>query len=135
MPVVVEILTEPTQQDLVDLQKIYHDAPQWLFAPYPDGQGLIDACLGDATLVAARFNDRLLGAARLQRQDSVSHISHLCVRKVTRRRGVGERLINESQKIAEQSGTQLHLLAPAGHLEAQALAAKLHLPLDIQADA
>lgn len=130
MPVVVEILTEPTQQDRVDLQKIYHDAPHWLFEPYEDSQGLIDACLGDSTLIAARFNDRLLGAARLQRQESVSYLSHMCVRTVTRRRGVAERLVSEARKIAEQSGTQLRLLAPSGHLEVQALAAKLHLPLD-----
>jgi hypothetical protein len=43
---------------------------------------------------------------------------------------VAERLVNEAQKMASQAGATLHLLAPAGHLEAQALAAKLKIPLD-----
>jgi ribosomal protein S18 acetylase RimI-like enzyme len=58
-------------------------------------------------------------------------LSQLCVRKITRRRGVAERLVNEAQKMASESGATLRLLAPAGHLEAQALAAKLKLPLDV----
>jgi ribosomal protein S18 acetylase RimI-like enzyme len=91
---------------------------------------LIEGCLLDGSLIAGRFNDRLLGAARLQRHSDVWHLSQLCVRKITRRRGVAERLVNEAQKMASQSGATLRLLAPAGHLEAQALAAKLKMPLD-----
>ncbi|MGH8330196.1 MAG: acetyl-CoA sensor PanZ family protein, partial [Pseudomonas sp.] len=60
--------------------------------------------------------------------------SQICVRKITRRRGVAERLVAEAQKIAAQSGRPLRRLAPAGHLEAQALAAKLKLPLDVLPD-
>jgi hypothetical protein len=33
--------------------------------------------------------------------------------------------------MAEQTGAKLRLLTPAVHLEAQAQAAKLHLPLDV----
>jgi ribosomal protein S18 acetylase RimI-like enzyme len=131
MPIVVESLNEATYQDQQDLQKIYRDAPDWLFAPFKDHLHLIDSNLHDGTLLAGRFNDRLLGAARLQRAPDVWHLSQLCVRKITRRRGVAERLVSEAQRMAEQSGAQLRLLAPAGHLEAQALAAKLHLPLDV----
>mgnify|MGYP006211789515 CR=1 FL=1 len=43
-------------------------APAWLFEPFIDGTQLIRTCLEDGALIAARFNDRLLGAARLQRQ-------------------------------------------------------------------
>jgi len=39
--------------------------------------------------------------------------------------------VNQAQKMASQAGAQLRLLAPAGHLETQALAAKLQLPLDV----
>ncbi|MNN83366.1 PanD maturation factor [compost metagenome] len=81
-------------------------------------------------MIAGRFNDRLLGAARLQRHPEVWHLSQLCVRKITRGRGVAERLVREAQVMAAQSGATLHLLAPAGHLEAQALAARLSVPLD-----
>jgi ribosomal protein S18 acetylase RimI-like enzyme len=130
MPIIVESLQEITPQDQQDLQKIYRDAPDWLFTPFTGDQHLIEDCLGDGSLIAGRFNDRLLGAARLQRHPHVWHLSQLCVRKITRRRGVAERLVQEAQKMAVQSGATLHLLAPAGHLEAQALAAKLHVPLD-----
>ncbi|WLG90793.1 acetyl-CoA sensor PanZ family protein [Pseudomonas cucumis] len=130
MPIIVELLNQATYQDQQDLQKIYRDAPDWLFAPFTGEMQLIEDCLQDGSLIAGRFNDRLLGAARLQQHHDVWHLSHLCVRKITRRRGVAERLVNEAQKMASQSGATLRLLAPAGHLEAQALAAKLKVPLD-----
>ncbi|MGE7963767.1 acetyl-CoA sensor PanZ family protein [Pseudomonas sp. NPDC089918] len=130
MPIIVELLNQATYQDQQDLQKIYRDAPDWLFTPFTGDLQLIESCLLDGSLIAGRFNDRLLGAARLQRHQDVWHLSQLCVRKITRRRGVAERLVNEAQKMASQSGATLRLLAPAGHLEAQALAAKLKVPLD-----
>ena len=131
MPIIVEPLNQATSQDRQDLQKIYHAAPDWLFAPFSGQAQLIEDCLRDGTLIAGRFNDRLLGAARLQRHQDAWHLSQICVRKITRRRGVAERLVAEAQKMAAQSGMPLRLLAPAGHLEAQALAAKLKLPLDV----
>ncbi|MGJ7515131.1 acetyl-CoA sensor PanZ family protein [Pseudomonas baetica] len=130
MPIVVESLNEATHQDQQDLQKIYRDAPQWLFAPFAGDAHLIETCLQEGSLIAGRFNDRLLGAARLQRHPDVWHLSQLCVRKITRRRGVAERLVREAQSMAAQSGATLHLLAPDGHLDAQALAVKLNVPLD-----
>ncbi|RON59065.1 acetyl-CoA sensor PanZ family protein [Pseudomonas frederiksbergensis] len=131
MPIIVEPLNEASYQDQQDLQKIYRDAPDWLFAPFAGEVQLIEGCLRDGSLIAGRFNDRLLGAGRLQRQQDVWHLSQICVRKITRRRGVAERLVSEAQKMALQSGAILRLLAPAGHLEAQALAAKLNVPLDV----
>ena len=131
MPIIVEPLQEATQQDQQDLQKIYRDAPDWLFAPYADDLHLIESCLQEGSLIAGRFNDRLLGAARLQRHPDVWHLSQLCVRKITRRRGVAERLVHEARNMALQSGATLKLLAPAGHLETQALAAKLNVALDV----
>ncbi|WP_201193925.1 acetyl-CoA sensor PanZ family protein [Pseudomonas fluorescens] len=134
MPIVVEPLNEFTCQDQQDLQKIYRDAPPWLFAPFDDDAQLIESGLQDGALIGGRFNERLLGAARLERRQDVWHLSHLCVRKITRRRGVAERMVNEARKMASQSGATLRLLAPAGHLEAQALAAKLKVPLDVSPD-
>ena len=134
MPIIVELLNEATVEDLQDLKKIFQDAPQWLFSPFADAGQLIERGLADGSLIGGRFNDRLLGAARLQRHPEVWHLSQLCVRKVTRRRGVAERLVNQAQKMASQSGATLRLLAPAGHLEAQALAAKLKVPLDVSPD-
>ena len=130
MPVVFEALTHATEQDRQDLHKIYLDAPDWLLADLGDTSTLIDNALASGQWVAGRFNDRLLGAARLDRQAEAWQLSCLCVRKVTRRRGVAERLLSEARRLANQAGAELRLLAPPGHLEAQALAAKLHLTLD-----
>lgn len=130
MPIVVEQLNDATCRDRQDLHKIYQDAPAWLFEPFTDGTQLIHKCLEDGALIAARFNDRLLGAARLQRHQDVWYLSQMCVRNVTRRRGVAERLVSEARKMATQHGAELKLLAPSGHLEAQALAAKLKLALE-----
>lgn len=130
MPITVETLSEATYQDQQDLLKIYRDAPQWLFEPFADGARLIEHCLTDGSLIAGRFNDRLLGAARLQRHDDVWYLSQLCVREVTRRRGVAERIVNEASTLASRSGATLKLLAPAGHVEVQALAAKLKVTLE-----
>ena len=110
MPIIVELLNQATYQDQQDLQKIYRDAPDWLFAPFTGEMQLIEDCLQDGSLIAGRFNDRLLGAARLQRHHDVWHLSQLCVRKITRRRGVAERLVNEAQKMASQSGATLRLV-------------------------
>ncbi|HAJ86071.1 aspartate 1-decarboxylase autocleavage activator PanM [Stutzerimonas stutzeri] len=130
MPVYVESITQPSPQDLTDLAKIYADAPDWLLAPYSSADTLIAAALADGSLIAGRFNDRLLGAALLQRGDDAWRLSHLCVRKLTRKRGVGRRLLEETQRQASEAGKPLRLAAPAGHLEASALAARTHLPLD-----
>ncbi|KXO85123.1 aspartate 1-decarboxylase autocleavage activator PanM [Stutzerimonas stutzeri] len=130
MPVYVESVTQPSPQDLTDLAKIYADAPDWLLAPYSSADTLIAAALADGSLIAGRFNDRLLGAALLQRGDDAWRLSHLCVRKLTRKRGVGRRLLEETERQASEAGKPLRLAAPAGHLEASALAARTHLPLD-----
>ena len=88
MPVLVGLLSSPTFQDQEDLQKIYLDAPADMFPPFFGAAQLIETTLADGALLAGRFNDRLLGAARLERGKTVWHLSHLCVRKPTRRRGV-----------------------------------------------
>lgn len=129
MPITVEVLNAANYQDQEDLQNIYRDAPQWLFAPYSGGDGLIDTELADGSLIAGRFNERLLAAARLQRHPDAWYLSYLCVRKVTRRRGVAERRVNQAQKMASQAGAERRLLAPAGYPELQVFSAKLQVPL------
>ncbi|MGH8355656.1 MAG: acetyl-CoA sensor PanZ family protein, partial [Pseudomonas sp.] len=53
-----------------------------------------------------------------------------CVRQITRRRGVGRRLLDEAKRLAAEAGTPLYLAAPPDHLESQALAARAQLPLE-----
>lgn len=130
MPIVVETVNPPSAQDRIDLAKIYADAPDWLLAPYPSAQALIDAGLEHGSLIAGRFNDRLLGAALLRRGTDRWQLSHLCVRAITRQRGVARRLLDEAQRMTREAGQPLHLLAPGDQLECQALAARSGLPLD-----
>lgn len=129
MPVIVEAVTQPSAQDRADLEKIYADAPAWLLAPHADAASLIDAGLAAGSLIAGRFNDRLLGAAWLAQDGDGYALSHLCVRKLTRGRGVASRLVAEGRRRAAESNQPLRLLAPARHLEAQAWAHRLELPL------
>ncbi|MBS7662385.1 acetyl-CoA sensor PanZ family protein [Pseudomonas lalucatii] len=129
MPVTVDSLSTPSAQDRLDLAKIYADAPPWLLAPYGDAQALIQAGLAAGTLLAGRFNDRLLGAALLERHADHWRLSHLCVRTITRRRGVARRLLAAARDRAKATGQPLYLAAPAGHLDIQALAATQQLPL------
>ena len=129
MPVHVVAIDAPSDQDRIDLAKIYADAPDWLLAPHASAEALIAAGLANGSLVAGRFNDRLLGAALLQREGTDWRLSHLCVRKVTRGRGVARRIIDESRRQADDAGARLYLAAPPEHLEIQALAARTHLPL------
>ncbi len=129
MPVIVETVAQPNAQDRADLEKIYADAPAWLLAPYPDAASLIDAGVAGGWLIAGRFNARLLGAAWLRQDAGGWNLSHLCVRKITRGRGVGQRLIAEARQRAGETCQPLRLQAPARQLEVQALARRLDLAL------
>lgn len=131
MPIVVASPSSVTYQDQGDLQKIYRDAPPEFFAPFRDASQLIESMLDDNTLMAARFNDRLLGAARLLKLGLTWELSHLCVRHPTRRRGVAEHLVLHAQKSAEDAGCTLRLLTTVESLAVQSLATKLHVPLQI----
>ncbi|MDD2059352.1 aspartate 1-decarboxylase autocleavage activator PanM [Pseudomonas sp. GD03860] len=131
MPIVVETLTEPSPQDLQDLARLYADAPTWMLASPEQALALVNAALADGSLIAARFNDRLLGAARLQRRDGTWHLSDLCVRSLTRRRGVGLRLVNEAQRLAREADAGLRLYSKQESAEMRALLAPLNLSLDL----
>jgi GNAT superfamily N-acetyltransferase len=131
MPIVVDHLQSPTAQDRQDLEKIYYDAPSELFAPFTDAAALIENGLREKTLIGARFNDRLLGAARLIKDQRHWQLSQLCVRKLTRRRGVAERLVSEAGKLADAAECELRLHAFAPTPEACALASKLQVPLEL----
>lgn len=113
MPVFLEAIVQPSPQDRIDLQKIYADAPQWLFAPYQNAEDLLEQGVAQGWLIGARFNDRLLGAALLKQTDKSWQLSHLCVRQVTRRRGVATRLTDEAQRLADAAGATLTHNLPA----------------------
>lgn len=130
MPVSVEFVTAPSQQDRDDLAKIFADAPAWLLTPHASAEAMIGHALTEGTLIAGRFNGRLLGAGLVHRGTDHWQLSHLCVRRITRRRGVGKRILDESQRMASEAGKTLRLAAVSGQLDPQALAARARLPLD-----
>ncbi len=129
MPVVVQHLTQPSEQDRQDLLKIYADAPQWLLAPFADASELVERGLAEGRLFTGRFNDRLLGAAWVERDGETWRLSRLCVRQVTRYRGVARRLLEEAQRLAVLQGAALRLSAPADQPQAAQFARHLGLTL------
>lgn len=130
MPVVVQHLTQPSDQDRQDLLKIYADAPQWLLAPFADAAELVERGLADGLLFTGRFNDRLLGAAWVERDSDTWRLSRLCVRQLTRNRGVARRLLEEAQRLAVLQGAALRLTAPDDQHDVAAFAEHLGLTLE-----
>ncbi|MET3076476.1 aspartate 1-decarboxylase autocleavage activator PanM [Pantoea leporis] len=92
MKLTIQRLASLTAQDRIDLAKVW---------PEIDIVQL-EAQLSDTQrLYAARFNDRLLAALQLILSGTQGKITHLNVREVTRRRGVGQYLLEET--IAQNS--------------------------------
>ncbi|EMF4671802.1 aspartate 1-decarboxylase autocleavage activator PanM [Providencia stuartii] len=79
-------LVNPTEQQYLDLYKIWPDQK-------PDQ--LAHQCQSEQKIYAARFNDRLLAAAKIHREQHTGTIYDFLVREVTRRRGVGLYLLDE----------------------------------------
>lgn len=80
-------LTALTPQDRIDLAKIW---PELAIA---DLENRLDE---NHRLYAARFNDRLLAALQLEITGTQGKVQALNVRDVTRRRGVGKYLLEET---------------------------------------
>lgn len=80
-------LTAFSLQDRIDLAKIW---------PNEDIAALEKRLSDTHRLYAARFNARLLGALQLEIAGTLGKISQLEVREVTRRRGVGHYLMEET---------------------------------------
>lgn len=79
-------LVNPTEQQYLDLYKIWTDQTQ---------AQLNDALHSGQHFYAARFNNRLLAAAKVKINTHHGVISEFHVREVTRRRGVGLYLLHE----------------------------------------
>lgn len=72
-------------------------------------------------LYAARFNERLLAAVRVTLSADQGQLEDLCVREVTRRRGVGQYLLEEVMRDNPQ--VSRWLLSKAGAEESLEMAA------------
>lgn len=92
MPVILEPITAPTEQDLLDLEKIYADFPGDLRWPEVEQKLRANPAMN---LYGALFNGRLIGAVAITARGDEADIDYLCVRTVTRRRGVGREIIRQ----------------------------------------
>ncbi|MDR5868292.1 acetyl-CoA sensor PanZ family protein [Halomonas koreensis] len=91
-----------------DLVRIYADAPLERL-PRPPEAFVDDHLSAHRFFCCARFNDRLLGAVAVSPDAEAWWLSHLCVRKTTRRRGVGSRLLALIGEAAHDEGVRLRV--------------------------
>ncbi|GAA3910612.1 MULTISPECIES: aspartate 1-decarboxylase autocleavage activator PanM [Gibbsiella] len=108
MKLTIERLAALSSQDLIDLGKIWPqqqpgDWQRWL----SEGRALF----------GARFNERLLGAVKVELDGGSARLHDLQVRELTRRRGVGLYLIEDVQR---QMPAVKHWRLSAAELPAEA---------------
>ena len=102
VPVTAKVLDREEQWSL-DLHRIYSEADALrlcLEGETLDANAFIQEALAKDALekkerwfAAALFNDHLIGAVLVTEKPQAWYLQHLCVREVTRRRGVGSRLM------------------------------------------
>ncbi|MDN6180095.1 MAG: PanM family protein [Halomonas subglaciescola] len=109
-----------------DLLRIYLDAPAERIA-LPSAEPFITQHLhAGRGFACALFNARLLGAVAVdQAGDGTWWLSDLCVRKTTRRRGVGTRLMTLVAEQAKAEGRDLRVATASLSLADQMLLARL----------
>lgn len=108
MPVHLEHITKPTEQDWIDLGKIYTEAPQdWLSNPSDIKGSLKSLLANNIWIIAGRFNARLLGAMKAQKDGSNILLSHFNVRKITVNRGVAHQIFHHMSNWADENGYTL----------------------------
>lgn len=89
-------------QLVIDLQKIYAD---YLPADSLTEQAISESLQEKGTRVyATMFNERHIGAAKVNISGSKATLSQLTVRDLTRRRGVGKNLLVQIEKSLMQEG-------------------------------
>lgn len=87
MKLTIEKLTQLSEQDRIDLDKIWQDRRY---------QSALKNEINDQNgLFVARFNERLLAACWVKLSDNKALITDFMVREVTRRRGVGHYLLTQ----------------------------------------
>jgi len=87
---------ESSSQLFIDLQKLYQD--------YFNEQQLTISSLEriintpNKQFFVTLFNARHLGAVEVESQGNIAQLNLLCIRDITRRRGVGKNLLREVEK-------------------------------------
>ena len=128
MPIILEQISHPGTEDRNDLIKIYQDYPKTLDASQHSSLGeWIDTRLTNGqTLFAGRFNGRLLAAIWGRSDNQQLQLEYLCVRKLTRRRGVARQLLTLLIKQAHQQHLKLTIKQPLESIELSSLLKELN---------
>jgi len=129
LPVHLEWIESPSEQDWIDLNKLYKDAPvHWVVGngEHPAQDYLAHKQQQGFKIAAGRFNDRLIVTAALKvnsEKVNAYFIEDLCVRALTRERGVAKQLMvrlcqwSDEQKSSlwvEDEGAKLRVLMEFG---------------------
>ncbi len=125
LPIHLQWLEKPSEQDNLDLDKLYADAPSDWFPQDPHIKGsawALQQVNQGANIALGRFNDRIVSAARLVAQsDSAApaytyQIEQVCVRNVTRKRGVAKQLLVRLCQWANETQVALYIKDDKGQL-------------------
>ncbi|MCY4045202.1 MAG: acetyl-CoA sensor PanZ family protein [Cellvibrionales bacterium] len=111
MAVILEQVSHPSEQDELDLKKIYADFPLHEGQPFS-----LNKARGD--IYAGRMNDQLLGAFEVADKGSHVVLIYLCVRKEHRHRHVARDMLRQFLKGLT---VDCHLMEPKGIDSQQAL--------------
>lgn len=127
MPVFLEQISEPSPEDLRDLIKIYQDYPQ---IPTDTDEHKIEHWINSRlsqqhVIFAGRFNGRLLTAIWGKPDKQLLQLEDLCVRTVTRRRGVARQLLTLLIKQANREQLTLLIKLPSASIELHSLLSEL----------
>ena len=108
MPVHLEHIDQPSEQDWIDLGKIYADAPQQWLTNSQDIKASLQALLDQKIwFIAGRFNSRLLGAMQASKDGDTVTLQHFCVRNITINRGVAHQMMHHLNRWADENGYTL----------------------------
>jgi len=124
---------EADAQARTDLARIYADAPAERL-PSPAEAFIEDHLIAGNAFLCARFNDRLIGAVACHVDAEAWWLSHFCVRKPTRRRGVGSRLLTLVAEAANAEGKPLRAELAQLQMADQLLLSRLGYRLDHSGD-
>ena len=92
----VFIANQPSPQLVIDLQKIYLDLlPKAALTEQSITQTLLEK---NTRLFMTMFNERHIGAVKVVTDTSKAVLSQLCIREITRRRGIGKNLLKQIEK-------------------------------------
>ena len=130
MPVTLHLVDKPVwdaePQVRHDLQRIYAEAPAERLGR-PTAPFLTEHLEAGHFFGCAHFNDRLLGAVAVEVETKAKAwwLAHLYVRKATRRRGVGSRLLALIGDAARADDHELRVLSGPLSISDQQLLARL----------